>query len=242
MKRKTIATGILLLTILSSQVLAEDVQKSSVRRQILDQVQKESITNSTTLPQVTSHSRLVATNDWSLNDRTYLCVVTQLLEQTNSLGNRRLEFYERAKDKLQLKYSFETGDWFLSVYPLKDVDGNLMTIWGGGSAYHIVIFSEIGEDVKIVLRTGSYFMPEIADVDNDGEYELIVSEGKNIISVDHKQIVLPESATVLKWVGKRYTRIWAGPWADRLKQHLAVGSGKTKRISGRDKTDEDVAK
>jgi hypothetical protein len=91
-----------------------------------------------------------------------LNVVCQVCEQspTNSdhLPESELSFTDPHGKHF---IAIQTADHFLSMYPIGDDDGLFVTVWVGGSAYHINVF--VWEDNKpvCVLESGSKSYPEI---------------------------------------------------------------------------------
>jgi hypothetical protein len=89
-----------------------------------------------------------------------------------------------------------------------------MTVWVSGSAFHINIFALVGKEIKLVLKEGSKSVPEVADVDNDGLSEILVSTGSVMVPNSNK--VEPEITRIYKWDGKLYKLIKTVPWKKRL--------------------------
>jgi hypothetical protein len=196
-----------------------ETRANSIQGQILDDIRPEQNAKITTLPNIVRQETVLAVSHWAVGDREYVCIITVVTNKGDSTKIRLLTFYEKKQNRLISRYSYATTDWFLSLYPLRDVNGNLLAIWGGGSAYHFVIFSVISGELKVTLRDGSYSMPEIVDFDNDGEYEILITNGKLLVDAKSKTIISrPESATLYRWNGRFYQPAWTGPWEARLRR------------------------
>jgi hypothetical protein len=172
----------------------------------------------TTLQKVVAEENVIAIGRWDLIKKEYLCIVTLQKSQTSgySIPNFQLSFYEKVKDKLVKKYVYETMASFLSLYPIGEV-GNLVTIWVAGSGYQFVIFSASDDKIKIVFDDGSKSIPEIVDIDNDGQYELLVTKGDLLINSKTKEVIaLPEGRDVYKWDGNTYVKIGFIPWGNKI--------------------------
>lgn len=179
---------------------------------------EKGIGDETTLSNVLEDGNILAMNYWDAEDESLLCIVslhTIKIENT-SFPDRRLNFYKKIGDKLKKIYEFKPGDIFLSMYPLSD-NGNLATVWVTGSAYRFYIFSFIDNGIKLVLDEGSKAMPEVVDIDNDGEDEILITEGAFLIEKDTKKIISrPKSVRVYKWDSKSYKLIKTVPWENRF--------------------------
>lgn len=179
---------------------------------------EEGIGDEITLSKILGEENILVMNYWDVNDKTILCIVTlnKIKIEDTSFLNRRLNFYKKMGDKFKKIYEFNPGDIFLSMYPLSD-NGNLVTVWVTGSAYRFYIFSFIDERIKLVLDEGSKAMPEIVDIDNDGEDEILITEGAFLTDYKTKKIISrPESTRIYKWEGKSYKLIKTVPWKNRL--------------------------
>jgi hypothetical protein len=171
----------------------------------------------TTFRNIAAEETIIAVNNWDLIKKEYVCIVTALKPDYSQIPICEFSFYEKKKDKLVKKYAYETMASFLSMYPLSDAGGNLLTIWVGGSGYQFLVFSISGDEIKIVFDDGSKGMPEIIDIDNDGKYELLVMEGAFTINYKTKEVItLPEGTDVYKWNGNTYVKIGFIPWGNKL--------------------------
>jgi hypothetical protein len=176
-------------------------------------------TEETTFQKVVGKENVIAIGRWNLIKKEYSCIVTLQKSQTQgySIPNFQLSFYEKVKDKLVKKYIYETMASFLCSYPLADAGGNLVTIWVGGSGLQFLVFSNRDHEVQIVFDDGSKSMPEIVDIDNDGQYELLITKGDFLINYKTKEVIsLPEGRDVYKWNGNTYVKIGFIPWGNNL--------------------------
>lgn len=184
-----------------------------------------------TLPMILEKGLVLAMSSWSFIEEEklmrFFCIVTFYQNHIDheTLPGRKLSFYKEKDTKLIKKYEFETGDSFLAMYPLSVTNGNLLTIWGSGSAYHFDVFSFKDNEIKIVLEAGSKALPEIVDLDNDGEYEILIwrnfeplknKENKKDGFFETKRLYKWKTADIYKWDGKAYRLIRTVPWASRL--------------------------
>jgi hypothetical protein len=172
----------------------------------------------TSLEKITEEKNILALFEWGFDQRRYVCIVTsQKRYKPDSIPERAISFYKNENKKLIEKYSYKTYDWFSSLFPIQQEHGNLFTIWGGGSAYHFVVFSMSDNEVKIVLQIGAKQFPEFIDFDNDGEMEIVITEGELAKDYRTNQILsLPESARLFKWNGNSYDAVKSSNWENRL--------------------------
>ena len=180
----------------------------------------------TTFLSIATEESVIAMNNWDLIKKEFTCIVTALKAkaQHSRIPTFQLSFYENSKNKLVKKYVYETMASFLSLYPLGEAGGNLVTIWIGGSGYQFVVFSISEGEIKIVFDDGSSSMPEFIDIDNDGDYEILITQGAFRINYKTKEVItLPEARDVYKWNGDTYVKIKSIPWQNKL---LPLQNGK----------------
>ena len=179
----------------------------------------------TFLPKILGKETVLAMNEWNFLEgeklKEFLCVVTSYRKsfEGGTLPGRKLSFYKKIDDKLIKKYKYETGDSFLTMYPLSEINGNLLTIWGGGSAYHFNVFSLKDNEIRIVLEAGSKALPEIADIDNDGEYEILIWAGNFEVlkTKENTELSFFEKKRIFKWqTADIYKLIKTVPWENRF--------------------------
>lgn len=180
------------------------------------------IKEETTLSKILEKGNVLSMNYWDLsvdnNEETCLCVITEhtLRMGEDVLPYRILSFYKKNDDKFAKIYKFISGDSFLGMYPMGEVNRNLFTLWVAGSAYHFEVFSLIDNKIKLVLDSGSKEMPEIADIDNDEEPEILLSEGHFKAAGKNDTVFIWETTGIYKWNGKSYKLVKTVPWKNRF--------------------------
>jgi hypothetical protein len=104
-------------------------------------------------------NNLIAHVSWPRSDTAVICEVHELFPtNSNDLPTRELSFIDsHGKRTIAIK----TPDSFLSMYPIGDEDALFMTVWVGGSAYHISVFTWKDNQPNCVLESGSKTFPEI---------------------------------------------------------------------------------
>jgi len=176
---------------------------------------------STTPEEIMRRETVKAVQTWS-PDGTYMCIITGAKPVENQLTFDELTFYENKGGELHRRYRTGPLDWFYAIYPLRDFSGNhLVTERECGNSVCVVVFSEIDGDIRISLDLFALkSSPEFADLDDDGVNEIIVADGGIQMDWPTRNIVrYPESATIYKWNGTSYGRVWTGPWRERLGKH-----------------------
>jgi hypothetical protein len=151
---------------------------------------------------------------WDSFDAKILCIVTKHTKKIDNaiIKFERVNFYKKTKNKLYKIHEFEEMGFF-GIYPL--YDGNLMTIWVGGSAFHINVFTITNKGkITIALKEGTKTMPEIVDIDEDGIFEILLSSGSVFLKDSNK--VYPETTRIYKWDGKAYKLMKTITWKSRL--------------------------
>lgn len=177
-------------------------------------------TDNVPLSKILRDESLEAMTHWTFGDDSFLVVVASYVKKVeeSKLTGRKLVFYK--KQGLSFVKAFEHDalmDHFVGMIPLGDSGKNLMTIWTGGSSYHFNVFSVVNGKVIPVLEAGSHNYPEFADIDNDGQTEILISEGALLVDAkENKVLSFPDRTNVYKWDGKTYTLIKTVPWKMRL--------------------------
>jgi len=157
---------------------------------------------------------------WNFGDDNFLVVVNSYIKKVEGLKltGRKLVFYKKQTSGFVKAFEHDAQmDHFVGMIPLGDYDKNLMTVWVGGSAYHFNAFTVSNGKVISVLEAGSHNYPEFADIDNDGQVEVLISEGAFLIDAkENKVLSYPDKANVYKWDGKSYALIKTVPWKTRF--------------------------
>ena len=168
---------------------------------------------SETLCDIINKESVLTIHQWDVDDRKILCIVTSHSKKIDNeaIPFERLSFYEKTTDSLtKIDSVDEMG--FSGIYPL--YDGNLMSIWAGGSAYHVKVFSAVDKGkIKVVLEEGVKSMPEVADRDNDGIPEILFSSGSTFSK--NSRTIEPESTKIYRWENNAYKLIKTVPWKSR---------------------------
>ncbi len=107
-----------------------------------------------------------------------LNVVCEVREQrpisSGELPTRELSFVDSRGKRLT---AIQTADRFLAMYPINDENGLFVTVWVGGSAYHISVFTWKDNKPKCVLESGSKAFPEIIfDVTKSGDTFFLLND------------------------------------------------------------------
>lgn len=139
--------------------------------------------------------------------RTWMVTVTQE-EKEDSLPVRKMSFF-KGKGKLFVKrYEYETVDSYCTSYTTLDRD-RLFSIWAGGSAYRLIIFSAKENEIQPVLVTSWKEEPEFVNLFGDAELEIVVP-------TDWTPEDGAKTAEIYSWNGKNYFLSKALPWERRF--------------------------
>ena len=174
--------------------------------------------DSTSLSKILSNESLVAITYWNYNDTTLLVTVSSYiknLEEGKFVG-RKLIVYQKINAEFKKVFENDASlDHFLGMFPLGDNSNRFITMWTGGSSYHFNILRIFESKIDFVLESGSHNFPEFVDIDNDGELEILISEGSFLTSTKGK-ITYPEKTDVYKWDGKSYPLVKTVLWKNRF--------------------------
>jgi hypothetical protein len=110
----------------------------------------------------------IARISWPQKKGNVVCEVReQRPSSSDDLPTRELLFIDQhGKHTIGL----QTSDSFLAMYPLSDREGLFVTVWMGGSAYHVNVFVWKDNKPESVLEDGSKTFPEIVfDVTKTGD-------------------------------------------------------------------------
>jgi len=157
---------------------------------------------------------------WRADGNTFLVAVSSHVKtlEDAKLSGRKLVIYKRQNSGFLKSFEYDAAlDHFVGMFPLGDVSNTLATIWTGGSAYHLRVFSLSTGKISLALESGSHNFPEFADLDNDGKEEILISEGAFVIDArDGKVLSRPEKTDVYKWDGETYVLTKTVPWKSRF--------------------------
>jgi hypothetical protein len=125
---------------------------------------------------------------------------------------QKLIFYKGVGNSFTKIHEFEPGGGtFLGFHVL--YNGELMTLWAGASAFGVFVFAVAEDQVRVVIQEGGVKTnPEIADIDNDGLPELLISSG----SAFRSDRIYPEMTSIYKLDGMSYIFVKRVPWEQRF--------------------------
>jgi hypothetical protein len=95
---------------------------------------------------------------WPNQNLTVTCEVLEQRLKGEELPNRELLFIDSKGNHIQV---ISTPDRFLSMFPIGDKNALFVSVWLGGSAYHIRVFCWKDNKPTCVLDDGSKAFPEI---------------------------------------------------------------------------------
>ena len=168
---------------------------------------------------VSRNSDSTASNDvnqiglvnWNIGNRRKLNVVVCQRQTSNvSRPPRILKMLDGPREVFRLG----TSDTFLGAFSLSDSGGDLVTLWMGGSAYHIVAFSCHDGKIRTVLDGGSKILPEIIFSTSRDEQHPV------ILMTDGLMNSPPSAWTtqIYSWNGRVYQSRSHVPYLKRLTQ------------------------
>jgi hypothetical protein len=158
------------------------------------------------VPVIVIYTSLVYANGYILYQKMDICTV----KISVSSHQRTIKFINNMN---KVYGTYKTNDGFVTGFSLER--NKYVTIWETGSALRTVIFL-IGEtSINSILDVYSYSPPEIVDIDNDGELEMIFWKGKFIMS-GNQVIDRPKQAEIYKFNGNKYVSVETRPWITRF--------------------------
>ncbi|MDD4591754.1 MAG: hypothetical protein PHG06_15195 [Parabacteroides sp.] len=106
-------------------------------------------------------------------------VVNESFDKKEKIHIREFAIYRHVNNHLKKIYSFETPDHPVSISQTQDSGGKLLTIWIGGSAYHISVYYFNSNNVIRVLETGSRMFPELIHLSSGADAFIITGSNGN---------------------------------------------------------------
>jgi len=165
----------------------------------------------TDIKTIMSDSGLLAMKYWDVNEGTFLCIVKAY--QEGEFPVRQLVIFKNSNSYFVKVFQYETIDNFLDFCL---INNHLMVTWQGGSAFHFKIYAVKEDKIDLVLDAGSHSSPEIADINNDGLREILISEGA-FLKTD-EIIHYPKESLIYKWDGIRYVLFKKVEWENRFRR------------------------
>jgi hypothetical protein len=204
----------------SAQSQVPPTVSSSDEKSFFGTLQEVRNAKETVLSQLALSGNIKWFHKWDVNNISYLCVLRSRQTVTGRFVEEitSIEFYRQKGERVIHEYTYETDGRFLSMYPIGP-HGNLLTIWIGRGFGYFVVLTMKETKITVALEESSRSALEIIDADNDGESELLISEGNFLSDPSTGQIVAyPKTATLYKWTGATYVPIKTVPWETRLRQ------------------------
>ena len=106
---------------------------------------------------------------WQNQNSNVICEVHEQRPKpgADELPTRELSFINSHGNRTT---AIQTPDSFLAMYPLGEQNAPFVTVWLGGSAYHVLVFVWKNDKPRCVLDDGSKTFPEIvSDVTQSGD-------------------------------------------------------------------------
>jgi hypothetical protein len=150
---------------------------------------------------------------WQHSKTRLLCVVMPTPELRDDGFVESLSIYDSRNDQYWLRCRYNTGDGLVSVSCLTDNDEELLTVWAGGSAYHIVVFALIEKEVEIVLELGTTGGSPLIEHALGGNRLIVVGDGSQTVN----GYVYPEQAIFYKRQSRNYVKLETAPWTERFR-------------------------
>jgi len=141
--------------------------------------------------------------------RDRLVAVSDERESGRNVTRRTLRFYKREAANYVEDHRFTTHYQFVTMWS-EPVGKRLFTTWASGSAYRTGVFAIEGAAVRLVMWIAWKSPLEFADVDGDGEPEIING-------VDGHAGGPPERAIVYRWSGNDYVLMGVVPFTERFR-------------------------
>lgn len=166
-----------------------------------------------TLSSLFRSENFLAMTPWTVSNVELLCVFSQSRRPSDGQSGptRKMTIYQKSGSTLAELLEVETGDWLFTAFPTRE-DGRLVVIWGGGSAYHIYIYSYSGGIVREVLNESSRDLPEVS-FDDQG-HEFILLNSPEIVNGVWRASA--GTTSIFEWSGVGYSKIGTVPWLKRF--------------------------
>jgi hypothetical protein len=120
-------------------------------------------------------ANMVAFSKWMVNRREFNCVVFQSPSGTNPLPVRTLSIYGPNSVTFEhAVFKVDLDDGFIGMWPTKDENGDLVTLWEGPTAYHLEIIGFLNGKLEKLLSVGASIPPEIVYLSETNEKPCIL--------------------------------------------------------------------
>jgi hypothetical protein len=152
-----------------------------------------------------------AVQEWNADENPLLFVYysSDSSDAVDGLPFPVFSFYQRdSTGNFQEIYRDSIGDGLVGFYQTSEYQGNLITIWIAGSAYHFKVFSYVNGTVHLVQEAGSKVMPELVKPDFRSEYKIIYTHIR--MDIDEKTgngDFVPCGTEIYTWKKDHYEEI-----------------------------------
>ncbi|KDA52838.1 hypothetical protein EG19_10175 [Thermoanaerobaculum aquaticum] len=154
---------------------------------------------------------------WDVGKERVFCVVLDNERRNPAEPPERvlIIYVERHGGREEL-FRYATMDVPLAAFPTAESNGNLVTVWVGGSALRVVVFHYANGKVQQVLEAGSRSFPELVLPAEGGEPAIITSDGSYRFDPLTRTTRWEWTRSIVfRWDGARYCETTTG-FADRL--------------------------
>jgi hypothetical protein len=142
---------------------------------------------------------------WDAGNEILWAVTESKSEAIDGATLRRLAFYSVQGDKAKPLGSYETIDGFVNAPVTSEENGQLVSVWTGGSAYHVVVFDQTQKaGIGVIEEFGSETFPIILD-DNAQQPVLI---GCREWQVTKGSSVTPKTADIYRITPDGRYELW----------------------------------
>jgi hypothetical protein len=115
---------------------------------------------------------------WDVGKERLFCAVWENSRRDPAAPpERALVIYVGRHGAREELFRYAAMDVPLAAFPTAESNGNLVTVWVGGSALHVVVFHYANGSVQQVLEAGSRSFPELVLPAEGGEPAIITSDG-----------------------------------------------------------------
>ncbi len=150
------------------------------------------------------------------SDKKIICTVTE--SDSANYRIKKISFYRGSVQDENILAMFNEDDFIVAIFPLKDVSSNLMTIWEGGSAYKIRVYSYFNGKIQKTLEETSRLYPELFFDNRDfGTPSIVITDTqlKKTRSAG-KFEQQPTMSVIYKWNGTKFLKSKKVVWEKRF--------------------------